>query len=184
MKEKSQLRVVIVNGRPGVGKTTFEDYCGEVLGYYFVKRRSTIDIIKWIASQYGWTGSKELKDRKFLSDLKDIFTNYNDLPHKDIKKFLEDWEFSLKRENLIDKPHILFVDSREPEDIERLKQEFNATTLLIRRPGDENIETSNHADEKVFEYEYDYTLYNDGAEADLTEKAIDFINWLFGEIVV
>ena len=88
MKEKSQLRVVIVNGRPGVGKTTFEDYCGEVLGYYFVKRRSTIDIIKWIASQYGWTGSKELKDRKFLSDLKDIFTNYNDLPHKDIKKFL------------------------------------------------------------------------------------------------
>ena len=64
--------------------------------------------------------------------------------------------------NVGDHPHILFVDDREPEHIEKLKNVLNATTLLIRRPGDEEIETSNHADEKVFEYEYDWTINNDG----------------------
>ena len=67
--------------------------------------------------------------------------------------------------------------SRIPLD--KLKNMLNATTLLIRRPGDEEVETSNHADEKVFEYEYDWTINNDGDLDLLRVKAQIFVNSLF-----
>ena len=81
--------------------------------------------------------------------------------------------------NVGDHPHILFVDDREPEHIEKLKNKLNATTLLIRRPGDEEVETSNHADENVFNYEYDWTVNNDGDLTELYEEAKRFVNSLF-----
>lgn len=156
------LRVVIVNGKPGCGKSTFEDMCAEILGYAYCKQRSTIDIIKEIAKTGGWKGEKDLKTRKFLSDLKQLFTEYNDLPSKDVMKYLDDWEYELARYNVGNNPHILFVDDREPKHIDKLKKELNAITLLIRRPGDEDMETSNDSDEFVFNYEYDYTILNEG----------------------
>ena len=44
------LRVIIVNGRPGVGKTTFEEYCKDVLGVGYVNSRSSIDKVKEIVA--------------------------------------------------------------------------------------------------------------------------------------
>ncbi len=41
---------------------------------------SAITPIKEIASNYGWNGEKDAKSRKFLSDLKRAFADYNDLP--------------------------------------------------------------------------------------------------------
>ena len=84
------------------------------------------------------------------------------MPMNDIITYLKGWEDDLAYYGVGSHPHILFVDDREPEHIEKLKSILNATTLLIRRPGDEEVETSNHADEKVFEYEYDWTINNDG----------------------
>jgi len=180
MKTKSPyLKVIIVNGRPGVGKTTFEDFCQEIMGQVLVKKRSTIDIIKEIASNYGWNGQKTPRDRKFLSDLKDLFSNYNNLPHKDIENYIENWEDDLALRGLYNRPHILFVDSREPEDIQKLKDEFEGMSLLIRRPGDEEIETSNHADEDVFKSSYDFIVYNNGTVFELKQKAMAFIKWIF-----
>ena len=137
----SGLRVVIVNGRPNAGKTTFENLCAKVVGNAYCNRRSTIDKVKEIAAQAGWNGVKDAKSRKMLSDLKDIFTEYNDMPFNDILNFLDKWEDELSHYNVSCHPHILFVDDREPEHIDRLKKALNATTLLIRRPDVEEEET-------------------------------------------
>ena len=49
---------------------------------------STVDKIKEIARDFGWDGEKTPKARKFLSDLKDVFTDWNDLPVRDVKSRL------------------------------------------------------------------------------------------------
>ena len=173
------LRVVIVNGRPGCGKTTFENICQDILGSQYCKSRSSIDKIKEIATMGGWQGGKELKDRKLLSDLKRVFTEYNDLPTLDIIKFLSSWESNLESFHVSGMPHVLFVDIREPENIAKLKKTLNAITLLIRRPGDDDIEISNDSDLQVFEYDYDWVINNDGSFEDLEGAAERFINWIF-----
>ena len=175
----SGLRVVIVNGKPGVGKTTFENLCKDIIGRAFVEQRSTVDKVKEIAAMGGWNGVKDLKSRELLSNLKDIFTKYNDMPFNDVCKSLQLWEDQLAYYQAGSHPHVFFIDDREPEHIQRLKEKLNAVTVLIRRPGDEDIETSNHADANVFSYWYDYTIDNNGTLEELREKVQEFLNWLF-----
>lgn len=179
MKLSTGLRVVIVNGKPGVGKTTFEDACIDILGHAYGRKRSTIDKIKEIAKSGGWLGEKDPRSRKLLSDLKDLFTEYNDLPNSDIYFFLRGWEDDIQYYYVGNHPHVLFVDAREPEEIEKLKKDFNAITVIVRRPGDEKLETSNHADENVFNYEYDYVIENDGDLGKLKDEAQRFLNSIF-----
>ena len=70
------LKIVIVNGAPGSGKTSFESFCQDKMGDY-CQIRSTVDLVKEIALFYtGWNGEKDLKSRKFLSDLKDLLSQY------------------------------------------------------------------------------------------------------------
>lgn len=175
---ESNLKVVIVNGMPGCGKTTFENYCKEEMGAY-CEIISTIDIIKKMAQIGGWNGEKDPKSRKLLSDLKDLWSNYNDLSFNTIKKFINSWEEELKYYNVQKQPHILFVDSREPEEIKRFKDELGAITVCIRRPSVETRQQSNHADAEVFNFNYNINIWNDGTEDDLKEIAIGFVNLLF-----
>ena len=69
---------------------------------------------------------------------------------------------------------MLFMHIREPEEIQRAKERFDALTLLIKRPGYEPIQ-SNHADRDVDQYDYDYTIVNNGTMQDLEQQASDFI---------
>ena len=172
-------RVVIVNGKPNSGKTTFELMCGEIIGEAYCERRSTIDKVKELAIEGGWNGTKEPKDRKFLSDLKRLFVEYNDMPTEDVCTFLRGWELDLQYWDVGTHPHILFVDDREPEHIETLKQRLGARTLLIKRPDVDNEETSNESDANVDNYRYDYILMNDGDLDHLKAEANRFVNWLF-----
>mgnify|MGYP003532937932 FL=1 len=75
------MKVIIINGAPGVGKTTFENYCIKYAKTNCFKV-STIDYVKYVAASCcGWTHEKTLKDRKFLSELKQIMTDYNNYPY-------------------------------------------------------------------------------------------------------
>lgn len=175
------VKIVLVNGRPGCGKTTFEEQC-KLLKYYasFSKKEtekreyavsiSTIDVVKEIAEFAGWDGTKTPENRKFLSDLKKLLVEWNDVPYQTIKKFIDEYDKTGR--------WIIFIDSREPEEIERFKKDYNATTLLIRRLGDEAIETSNGSDAGVFDYDYDYVIKNYGDLGDLREQAITFLEYL------
>ena len=178
------VKVVIVNGKPGVGKSEFERQCAAQCNLFhrttgfslgrdlWIDVTSTVDFVKEIAAECGWDGTKTLENRKFLSDLKDLLTRWDDVPFKTIVHRADTLP------NNID--WIMFVDCREPAEIQKLKERLNATTVLIRRPGDEETETSNHADAGVFIYEYDLTIENNSDIMDLAKKAKDFINYMRG----
>lgn len=181
------IKVVVVNGRPGVGKTEFERLCAEqcnlfnrVSGFVpgnrlWVDITSTVDFVKEVARFCGWNGEKTLENRKFLSDLKDLLTQWDDVPYKMIVERInslpatQDW--------------LVFVDCREPTEIQKLKERLNATTVLIRRPSVENNETSNHADMEVFNYEYDLNIYNEFGLDELKMLAEHFIEYMKKEEV-
>lgn len=166
------VKIVVVNGRPGVGKTSFEECC-KIIRKSNVEVLSTVDYVKRVALFCGWDGTKTLKNRKFLSDLKDILTEWEDIPFQKVKD-----KADLLSED--EESYILFVDSREPAEIKRFSEELNALTLLIRREGDEEIETSNHADSEVFNYNYNLTIWNNGSIIDLRKQAKIFLNYLQG----
>ena len=179
------VKIVVVNGRPGCGKTTFEEICqkkcdylmyrpGWNKGHYlWVDICSTVDFVKQIAIFCGWDKTKTLHNRKFLSDLKDLLSEWNDIPFKKIKERAD----MLTREG---GDWILFVDSREPAEIQRFKDEMNATTVLIRRPEVESIETSNHADAEVFNFDYDLTIWNNSDIMNLENETEKFLEYMKG----
>ena len=80
----SGIHVFIINGAPRSGKDTLVDMFEEYLNMR-LDNFSTVDFVKDIAARYGgWDGRKTPKDRKFLSDLKDLFTEWNDIPFADV----------------------------------------------------------------------------------------------------
>ena len=175
-------KVVVVNGRPESGKTTFEEKCIELVcassTFWFDEDKrtivdiiSTVDFVKQIATECGWDGTKTPRNRKFLSDLKDLLTEWDDVPFQKILERVEDLCF-------YPNDFLLFVDCREPAEIQKMKERLNATTVLVRRLGDEVNETSNHADADVFEYEYDYTIKNYGDLNDLVVECEAFLDFM------
>lgn len=178
---ESGLKIVIVNGAPGSGKTTFEYFVKKKMGAY-CETRSTIDLVKEIALFYAdWNGEKDLKSRKFLSDLKRLLVKFNNVPFNDIVRYKDIWEDELEQYGVINHPHVLLVDSREPEEIKLFKDKLNAVTLLIRRADAENQETSNESDANVLNFDYDWVIENNGSLEDLEQKTVDFLDLIFEE---
>ena len=70
----------------------------------------------------------------------------------------------------------VFIDCREPEEIKRLCDEFDAKSLLIRRESAENKQTSNESDANVLNYNYDIIIDNNKSLRDLAFRAIDFVD--------
>lgn len=155
--------IIIINGTGGSGKDTFVEF---VKKYAKVFNFSSVDKVKEIATLVGWDGGKTEKDRKFLSDLKRLTTEYNDMAFNSIRSAVEYFENS--------EEEIMFIHIREPEEIARAQAAFNAKTLLIKRAGLDNI-TSNYSDASVENYEYDFKIYNDTLEQ-LESDALEFIN--------
>ena len=167
------MNIFIVNGAPGSGKTTFEHMVQELLGKHKVFILSTIDPIKKMAEQIGWKGSKTPKDRKFLSDLKDLVTEYNDGPMNYIKDELRFIHNIFKSYDVPTDQAVVFIDIREPHEIARAVNELGAKTILIKRPIVEEI--SNHADANVESYQYDYVIKNYEDKTYLEQLAEIFI---------
>lgn len=166
------MKVVVINGRGGAGKDCFIDMCRK---YVPCTRYSSVSRVKRAAELLGWTGGKGLADRKFLSDLKDLVTWYNDAPFEDLKFIYKKASKSYVRTK------ILFFHVREPREIERCVKEFNAKTLLIRRPSDNNDKYGNHADDDVEKFDYDYIIENDAGLEELSVMAKNFVDEILAE---
>ena len=134
------------------GKTSFEKMIEEITAAHNQKILilSTIDYVKDVAKNIGWDGTKTFKNRRMLSDLKDLLTRWNDSPHQSVCN---------KINNINDDVAAIFIDSREPEDIQRFIEEYHATTVLVQR-GKEIITYGNHADDRVDDFDYDICVDN------------------------
>lgn len=166
--------IFIINGMATSGKDTFIDMVEIALEdidkRYWVESYSSVTRVKEIAAECGWNPEvKTEKDRKFMSDLKLLLTEYNDLPFRDIKDVAESFlynDFNSK---------MLFIHIREPEEVIRASKEFNAYTILVKRDSVKQI-TSNMADANVYNCNYDIIIDNNGTLEELKEKAEMFVN--------
>ena len=159
-------QIIVINGSGGAGKDTFVNLVSK---YVPTMNYSSVDRIKEIAKECGWDGKKTEKDRKFLSDLKYLCIQYNDLPMLYMKKNVQKFYNS---EN-----ELLFLHIREPNEISNAVILFNAKTLLIRRKSVKHIIT-NEADAGVFNYNYNYVIENNGTKEELDNKAKEFVETL------
>ena len=102
-------QIFITNGMARCGKDTFAKFLNEIIP---TLKYSSIDKVKDIAKLCGWNGGKSEKDRKFLSDLKLLTSDYSDMPFEAIKQKVNDF--------MKDKKYlVMLIDIREPEEIEK-----------------------------------------------------------------
>ena len=155
-------KVIVINGMGGSGKSTFISLCHEIDPR--VIETSTVDFVKEIALQAGWDGEKDQKSRRLLSDIKDAFERYDDVPNKKIDEFIQSHP-----------DNIIFVNAREPHNIQYYKNKYNALTIIVTNPHVTPI-TSNHADAGVYDYIYDLYIENSGDLNLLKETAKFFLD--------
>lgn len=166
------MKVICINGLPRSGKDTFVSFCKEQLGVNCFNI-SIVDFVKEVAKQFGYDeNNKTGKSRKFLSDLKDVLEEWNDIPYKKVVNSILDYA---EKPEVNIQDLLVFIHAREPKDIEKFKNSFDASTLFINNFRVENNTISNHADAEVKNYTYDYIIENNSSLDDLKQKAIDFI---------
>lgn len=166
-------KLIIINGKPKSGKDQFVKFFKKHSNKK-VNNLSTVDEVKKIAKKMGWNGEKDYKSRKLLSDLKKIWTEYNDGIFKNLCNFIDNESDS-----------ITFIHSREPEEIKRFKEKYQdyCTTLLIKRkdPWYKKLKNvflkkqvfGNYSDDNVEKYDYDEIFYNDSNLKNFESKVKD-----------
>jgi hypothetical protein len=146
--------VVIINGNQTAGKDTFVREWRKHSKKEVVNK-STVDDVYEIAKMMGWDGKKDNKSRKFLSDIKKLWTDYNDGIFKKLCIFIDNNPDSE-----------IFIHCREPEEIQKFKDKYDekCSTLFIKRDI-ENI-SENYSDKSVENYNYDIYVDNSGTLED------------------
>lgn len=94
-------QIFVINGSGGTGKDTFVSLVSIELNdifrrFHTVINFSSVDKVKEIAKEIGWDGGKTERDRKLLSDLKILTSNYCDMPFESMKNKVNDF---MKDEN-------------------------------------------------------------------------------------
>jgi hypothetical protein len=151
----SEKLVIIINGKGGAGKDTV---CEIAESYYRVKTISAITPVKEIARHCGWTGDseKDNRARKFLSDLKRILIDYNDMPNDYLEK---EYNNFIASDN-----DLLFVHIRESDQIDDFKARVSSkcVTLIVRSSELDKKKAffGNTSDDDVENYVYDYSFVN------------------------
>ena len=130
----------------------------------------------------GWDGTKTLKNREFLSNLKDLLTEWGDVPYNKIVKEIALFDYTLNQYDIDEDKGFVFVMCREPQEIKKFVDRLGAKTVCVRRKEAENAAVSNHADANVLDYEYDYYIDNNGTLEELKIKAKEFCNYIKNEL--
>ena len=165
--------IFIINGPATAGKDTFVSMVSSIVPTI---NYSSVQVVKEAATLLGWVGGKSEKDRKFLSDIKFLCSEYSDTPYKSMEKKIYDF--------LDDDIHeMLFLHIRERAEIERMVKEYPMIrTILVTRSGVAPI-TSNSADAQVYDWNYDYVIDNSGTLGDLKSVAVNFVNDINKEVM-
>lgn len=171
------MRVIIISGANNSGKDQFVNFFMENYKYKSVNM-STIDRVKEISKKYfDWDGKKTESSRKFLSDIKKAWSEYNNGPFIYMKKQIKKHYLELSKKDK--KKFVFFVHCREPEEIQKFKDFYKnkCTTILIviEKRTEKNKIANNTSDMNVNNYEYDKIIFNNGNKIDLKLESINFI---------
>lgn len=170
------MKIVIVNGVGRTGKDQFVDFFKKNYKYKCVNW-STIDKVKKISKKnFGWNGEKTDDARLFLSEIKRVWSEFNNGPFEDMNKKIYSHYSKLKKK---EKNNIIyFIHCREPQEIQKFVDKYgdSCITLLLKR---DNIEVpNNNSDKNVTNFNYDYIIDNNGDKTMLEIQAKNFIQKL------
>jgi len=168
-------RVLILNGVARCGKDTFADAIGKRSSEnnFLYASMSTVDVVKAMLEIAGIDKNKKSdKDRKLMSDLKDLLTEHSDIPFNKIRK-------RISTISQTGRDCVFTVMCREPEEIQKFKDFYGdeCVAIIITRP---DLETpNNHADQNVAKFDYDIEVSNSGTEANLESIAQHVCDTIF-----
>lgn len=165
-KMNCKPQIYVINGSGGVGKDTFVDYIGKFLD---IKKISSVETIKkFLFDHYKLSRNDKTEVyRKIVSDIKDVLSKY-DLSFKWLCEVIDENLYSCVDFDAI------FVIVREPAEISRIVERYNAKTILIVNNEVDGI-YSNHADANVTKYNYDYVVDNSYSMDALNQECHDFM---------
>jgi len=167
------MKVIIINGSNSVGKDNFANFFKKHYEYKSVNW-STIDEVKKISKRnFNWNGDKTDEARKFLSEVKRVWSEFNNGPFEDMVKKISKYNSNLEksvRNNII-----YFIHCREPYEIQKFVDKYGkkCLTLLLKR--DDREVANNDSDKNVANYEYDFYFDNNGDKKELEKQVIEFI---------
>jgi len=162
------VKVIIVNGSGGVGKGLFVDIFKELSSKNVVKI-SAVDPIK---NAYRALFGCEEKTEEVRKDLSDLL-KWSEVRLETSYKYVDEY-YNMLNTEFVNVENILFVDSREPRNIDYYKKKYNGSTILIANPRIPHI-TSNSSDMNVLEYHYDDYIINDKTIDEFKEKVVEYI---------
>lgn len=157
-------QIFITNGMARCGKDTFAEFLNDIIPTI---KYSSIDKVKEIAKLCGWNGGKTEEDRKFLSDLKALTSEYSDMSFKAVKSKVDEFMTD-------DKHLIMLIDIREPSEIKKAQVFFGAKTILIENTRVKFV-NSNTSDANVYNYTYDFVVQNNGTLEEFKENIVQFV---------
>lgn len=175
--------IYIINGMSGVGKSTFCTYVKLLAGSRYSTEISTVDLIKEVAKSSGyWNGyEKGSAERNFFWDLKNAFKNYGiargDYGNIPVYDSIQRAKNFLKESGVPAEQTAIFINTRDPEEIEAFVKQVGAKSVLIKRADVETKGELGEYDRQIFDYIYDITITNNGTEADLMREAYKFIQF-------
>ena len=167
------MKIIVVNGSASVGKDNFVNFFKKHYKYGSVNW-SAIDKVKKIAKRnFGWDGKKTDKARKFLSDIKRIWIEYNNGPFEDINDKISKHLYKLDKKD--QKTFVYFIHCREPEEIQKFVDKYGEYCITILLKREDREVPNNDSDRNVANFKYDYYFDNNGNKKDLEKSAIELI---------
>jgi len=171
------MLIIVISGSNQSGKDNFVNF---FIKHYDFKsvNWSTIDKIKDLAlNHFGWNGKKTEEARRFLSELKRVWSEYNNGPFLNMVKKIKDHYSKLSKKDK--KNFIYFVHCREPKEIQKFKDKYGkkCLTVLVKRNErtEKNKIANNDSDRNVENYNYDKIVNNNGSKIDLELDAVKFV---------
>lgn len=165
------MKVICISGKAQHGKDTtatilssaLENRGNKVLTFHYA------DLLKYLCRQYfNWNGEKDEVGRTLLQHVgTDVVRTKDpdywvDFAVKFFKLFEDEWDY------------ILIPDCRFPNEIVRIKTNFDCVHLTVFRPNFKSPlteEQQNHISETALDhYPCDEVIWNDGSTEDLSVK--------------
>lgn len=178
--------VCLLNGTGGSGKDTFVDMCRDA-GLHDLIHESTINPVKAAAQILIENDRRDCvmdavidkteEYRLFLHNIKMAWSTFSNGSTHYVYNLVKDTIIKVAA-NQMKNPVIIFVDVREPDELERLKQTLTKSgivviTTIVRglvKPADHE----NEADANVENYRYEYTVVNIPGDLDNLRSYAEF----------
>ena len=167
------MKIIIVNGSNNSGKDQFANFFKKHYEYKSVNW-STIDKVKKISKRnFGWNGKKTDEARKFLSEIKRVWSEFNNGPFEDMVNKISKYNANLpksERQNIV-----YFIHCREPHEIQKFVDKYGKKCITVLLKREDREVANNDSDKNVANYEYDFYIDNNGDKKELEKQVIEFI---------